>query len=60
MNKKQLIALAALTTLLTGATIILLRKNKHKKRLATVSDAGYETAYDVHYPPRYKRYSGKF
>jgi hypothetical protein len=58
MKKKQLIVLTALTAVLAGTTIYLLRKNKrkkHKKRRVTVSDAGYETAYDIHYPLRYKR-----
>ena len=58
MKKKQLIVFTALTAVLAGTTIYLLRKNnrkKHKKRLVTVSDAGYETAYDIHYPLRYKR-----
>jgi hypothetical protein len=56
MKKSQLVALTAFTTLLAGATALwLLNKKKHKKRLVAVSDAGYETAYDIHYPVRYKR-----
>lgn len=58
MKKKELITITALTAILAGTTIYLLRKNnrrQHKKRLMTVSDAGYETAYDVHYPLKYKR-----
>jgi hypothetical protein len=55
---KQLIALTAFTTLLAGAaTIYLLTKNKREKRLAVVSNAGYEMAYDVHYPIKYKKRS---
>jgi Flp pilus assembly protein protease CpaA len=58
MNKKQLIALATVTTLVAGAaTIYLLTKKKREKRLAVVSNAGYEMAYDVHYPIRYKKRS---
>ena len=58
MKKKELITLTVLTAILAGTTIYLLRKNnrnQHRKRLATVSDAGYETAYDIHYPLKYKR-----
>jgi hypothetical protein len=55
---KQLIALTAFTTLLAGAaTIYLLTKKKREKRLAVVSNAGYEMAYDVHYPIKYKKRS---
>ncbi|MDO6430134.1 hypothetical protein Q4E93_06035 [Flavitalea sp. BT771] len=58
MNKKQLIALATVTTLVAGAaTIYLLTKRKRAKRLAVISNAGYEMAYDVHYPIRYKKRS---
>jgi Flp pilus assembly protein protease CpaA len=58
MNKKQLIALTTVTTLVAGAaTIYLLTKRKREKRLAVVSNAGYEMAYDVHYPIRYKKRS---
>lgn len=44
------------------ATVIIIYSVKtHKKvrtvkRLISVSDAGYETAYDVLYPIKYKRY----
>lgn len=54
MNKKQLIAITALTTIAAATTLCLLSKRKHKKRLVTVSDAGYETAWDVHFPTRYR------
>ena len=56
MKKSQLIAITALTTLLAGtAALYLLNRKKHKRRLITVSDEGYETAYDIHYPLKYKR-----
>ncbi len=56
MKKSQVIAITALTTaLIAGTTLYLLRKKKQHRRLATVSDAGYETAYDVHYPLKYRR-----
>jgi hypothetical protein len=55
MNKKQLIAITALTAILAGTTIYLLRKKRHNRRKAVVANAGYEMAYDVHYPVRYSR-----
>jgi len=61
MNKKQLIAMTALTTLAaTAATltaIYVVAKKKKEKRMAVVSNAGYEMAYDVHYPIKYKKRS---
>ena len=56
MKKSQLIALTTLTAgaAVAVATIYLLRKKKHEKRLVAVSNAGYEMAYDVHYPLKYK------
>lgn len=61
MNKKQLIVVTALTTLAaTAATLtavyVIARKRKDK-RMAVVSNAGYEMAYDVHYPMKYKKRS---
>lgn len=44
------------------ATVIIIysvktrKKQRTVKQLVTVSDAGYETAYDVLYPIKYKRY----
>jgi hypothetical protein len=56
MKKSQLIALTALTTtLIAGTTIyLLLRKKKHRKKLIAISNAGYEMAYDIHFPVKYK------
>lgn len=56
MKKSQLIALTTLTAAaaVAVATIYIFRKKKHHKRLITVSNAGYEMAYDVHYPVKYK------
>ena len=60
-KNKQLIATTALATLLAGAAaaaaIYVIRKNRHKKRLTVISNAGYEMAYDVHYPMKYKKSS---
>ena len=55
MKKSQVIALTTLATAAAAVTATyLLRKRKHKKRLIAVSNAGYEMAYDIHYPVRYK------
>ncbi len=55
MKKSQLIALTTLTAAAAAvATIYILRKKKHKKRLVAVSNAGYEMAYDIHFPVKYK------
>ncbi|MDR3712486.1 MAG: hypothetical protein P4L51_06700 [Puia sp.] len=56
MKKSQLVVLTAFITLLAGATALwLVNRQKQKRRLAIVSDAGYETAYDIHYPLKYRR-----
>ena len=55
MKNKKLILNVALITAVVGVSLYLLHKNRHKKRLATVSDAGYETAWDVHFPLKYKK-----
>jgi hypothetical protein len=55
MKKSQLIAVTTLTAAAAAvATIYLLRKKKHEKKLIAVSNAGYEMAYDLHFPVKYK------
>ena len=55
MKKSQIIALTALTSAAAAvAAIYLLKKRKHHRRLVAVSNAGYEMAYDIHYPIKYK------
>ena len=55
MKKSQAIALTTLATAAAAVTAIyLLKKRKQQKRLVAVSNAGYEMAYDIHYPIRYK------
>ena len=57
MKKAQVIALTALTTALAaGFTIYLLGKRKQQKRKDFVANAGYEMAYDIHYPMKYRRH----
>ena len=55
-NKKLLLTVTLLAAAaVVGANLYLLKKYKHKKRLAVVSDAGYETAYDIHFPLKPKK-----
>ena len=58
---KKLVATTALVTLLAGgatlAAIYVISKKRREKRLAVVSNAGYEMAYDVHYPMKYRKSS---
>lgn len=55
MKKSQLITLTVLATAAAAVTTIcLLKKKKHQKRLVDVSNAGYEMAYDIQYPLKYK------
>jgi hypothetical protein len=55
MKKNDLIAITALTAILAGTAIWLARENKHKRRKAFAANAGYEMAYDIHYPIKYSR-----
>jgi hypothetical protein len=57
MKKSQLIALTALTTAIAaaGTTIYLIRRRNHRKKMVAVSNAGYEMAYDIHFPVKYKK-----
>ena len=55
MKKTHVLTVAALTVAFAALTIYLLRKDKHKRRMTVISDAGYETAYDIHYPIKYRR-----
>jgi hypothetical protein len=60
MKKKQVIAIAAISAVLAaGTTIYLMQRKRRERRKAFVANAGYETAYDVHYPIRYSRDKGK-
>jgi hypothetical protein len=55
MKKKHVITVAALTAVVAGVTIYLLQRKRRAERKAFIANAGYETAYDVHYPIRYSR-----
>ena len=57
MKRSQAIVLTALTaTLAAGVTAYLLSKRKDRKRRDFVANAGYEMAYDIHYPVKYRRH----
>ena len=57
MKKSKAIVLTALTaTLAAGVTIWLLSRRKAQKRKDFVANAGYEMAYDIHYPVKYRRH----
>ena len=55
MKNTQKLAAFAFAAALTGTAIYLLRKKQHKKRKEFISNAGYEMAYDVHYPLKYRK-----
>jgi hypothetical protein len=54
MKNTQKIATLVLAAALVGTALYLLRKKQHNKRREFVSNAGYEMAYDVHYPVKYR------
>ena len=57
MKRSQAIALTAIgATLAAGLTLYLLSKRRQQERKDVVANAGYEMAYDVHYPVRYRRH----
>jgi hypothetical protein len=57
MKKSQVIALTAITaTVAAGLTLYFLSKRKQNKRKDFVANAGYEMAYDIHFPVRYRRH----
>lgn len=56
MKRSQAIALTALTTTLAaGFTVFLLNRRRHARRKDFVANAGYEMAYDIHFPVRYSK-----
>jgi hypothetical protein len=43
------------SVIVVGITIHFIKKNRLEKRLISISDAGYETAYDILSPLKSKR-----
>jgi hypothetical protein len=55
-NKKQIYITLLATVAVSAATVLVVRKNKQQKhRLGVISDAGYETAYDMYFPLKINR-----
>jgi hypothetical protein len=55
MKRNDLIAITALTAIAAGTAFWLISRRSHKRRKAFVANAGYEMAYDIHYPIRYSK-----
>ncbi|HLI93563.1 MAG TPA: hypothetical protein VKU83_08140 [Puia sp.] len=53
MKRNQLIAISALSVVLAATTVYLIRKSRQNQRKRVVANAGYEMAYDIHYPMKY-------
>lgn len=56
MKKKELLTTVAIATTaigLVGTAICLVRRRQHQKKREAISNAGYEYAYDIHYPMKY-------
>jgi hypothetical protein len=57
MKKSQVIAITAITaTVAAGLTLYFLSKRRQNRRKDFVANAGYEMAYDINYPVRYRRH----
>lgn len=50
--KTYKIALSIASTIAVGLLIYKLRKTSFEKKLTNISDAGYETAFDILYPQK--------
>jgi hypothetical protein len=54
--KKYIVILGVTSTVVAGVVIYNhIRKSKLERKLVSVSDAGYELAYDILYPLKPKR-----
>jgi hypothetical protein len=54
--KKYILILGVTSTVVAGVVIYNhIRKTKLEKKLVNISDAGYETAYDILYPLKQRR-----
>lgn len=54
--KTYKLALGIALTIAFGIIVYHIKKVKVEKRLITISDAGYETAYDILYPIKVNRF----
>ena len=55
MKKNKLFLTLVVVAAAVGVNAFLIKRMRHKKKLAVVSDAGYETAFDIHFPLKYKK-----
>jgi hypothetical protein len=55
MKNTQKITALVFAAALVGTTVYLLKKRQHSRRRDFVANAGYEMAYDVHFPMKYKK-----
>ena len=54
--KTYKIAIGVASTLAIGFLVYQIRKTNSEKKLVNISDAGYETAFDILYPQKTKWY----
>lgn len=54
--KTYKLALGIALTITLGIVVYHIKKVRVEKRLITISDAGYETAYDILYPIKVNRF----
>jgi hypothetical protein len=52
---KLIIIIVVTSVTVAGITIYSLKKTRLERRLTSISDAGYETAYDILYPLKRQR-----
>jgi len=55
MKTYKLSIILITTVIITGIVIYSVKKSRSEKRLISVSDAGYETAYDILFPLKSRR-----
>lgn len=54
--KTYKIALGIASTIALGFLVYKIQRNSCEKMLVNISDAGYETAFDILYPQKIRRY----
>lgn len=54
MKNTKLLATLVLGSAALTAAALFIRKKRREKKLIEISNAGYELAYDIQYPIRYR------
>ena len=54
--KKNTILIGIASTIVIVSVLYLVKKNRMEKKLLSVADAGYETAHDVLFPLKRRRW----